>query len=91
MAEIRFTKHALEKLYERRVTPDECEATIHRGMTIERYPDDKPFPSELKMARVGDKTLHVVVAFGPDTMHVITAYEPDCERWEEGFTKRRTR
>jgi hypothetical protein len=86
-----ITKHALEKLFERHITPDECEAAVQRGMTIERYPNDAPFPSELKMAQVGDKTIHVVMALGPDTMHVITAYEPDPKKWEQGFTKRRTR
>lgn len=88
MHEVRFTRHALERIYARGIAPEECEMTVHEGTTIERYPDDKPFPSELRLLIRGDRVIHVVVALGPDAVHVITAYIPDPTRWREGFTRR---
>ena len=89
MNAIRFTKHALERLFVRGITPTECEVAVREGRTIESYPDDIPFPSELKLFRNAEKVTHVVVAKGPDTVHVITAYEPDPALWADDFTRRR--
>ena len=86
---VRFTRHALEKMYERGISPEACEKVARGGEVVESYPEDAPFPSELRMGRVNDRVLHVVVSFGAGALHVITAYEPDPARWDELFTKRR--
>ncbi len=55
---------------------------------IESYPDDKPFASDLRVAKVDGRYLHVVTARDGETVHVITAYEPDPAKWSDGFTIR---
>ena len=89
MTAIRFTKHALERLFTRRITPAECEVAVRKGRVIESYPDDVPFPSELRLCTIDTKVIHIVVALEPDSVHVVTAYEPDPARWTDGFTRRR--
>jgi hypothetical protein len=86
---LRFTRHALEKMYERGISPADCERVAREGEVAESYEDDRPFPSELRVGTVGDRALHVVVARGGDALHVITAYEPDPGRWDETLKKRR--
>ena len=89
MADLRFTKHALERMFERNISPSECEEIFQQERTIEAYPDDEPFPSELRFGQVGDKMIHLVVAFTENAVHVLTDYEPDPTLWDEGFTKRK--
>ncbi len=62
------------------------------GETIEQYPDDTPFPSALILARVGERSLHVVAArdAANDLIYVVTAYEPDSNEWDAEFRRRRT-
>jgi hypothetical protein len=64
---------------------------FRHGETIERYPGDEPFPSELVMGRVGDKVIHLVVSFQVDAAHVITAYQPDPTLWDVTFKVRKKR
>lgn len=87
--EIRFTRHCLERLFQRAISPKDCETVFTQGIVIESYPDDKPFPSELRLGSVNGKFLHIVVSFDNNTAHVITAYEPDPRLWEDGLRKRR--
>ena len=89
MSNLRFTAHALERMFERGISPKECEAVLEEGKTIEEYPDDQPFPSEIRLGFVGSRPIHLVVSFDRDTVHVITAYEPTLERWEKEYTVRK--
>lgn len=91
MTEIRFTRHALERMLERGISPEVCTEVFLRGETIESYPDDKPFPSELRMGRACGKVIHLVVSFQSDVAHVVTVYEPDPKLWNETFTVRKKR
>ncbi len=88
MAEVRFTKHALERLFSRNISPAECLEICHYGEIIEDYPDDLPFPSSLKLKTVAGRALHVVTSKDGNTMHVITAYEPNSKLWSTDFRKR---
>jgi len=73
---LRFTRHALERLFQRAISPEECEIVFRTGKIIKEYQDDKPFPSQLYLGHPGHRPLHVVVAIEGDIVHVITAYEP---------------
>ncbi|PWU21035.1 MAG: hypothetical protein C5B49_03175 [Bdellovibrio sp.] len=86
---LRFTRHALERMFQRGISPGDCENVFRKGKVIEAYPEDKPFPSELRMAVVGENILHLVVCYENSVAHVITVYKPDPLLWENGFTKRR--
>ena len=89
MSKLHFTSHALARMFERRISPRDCESVLLSGVVVEKYPDDEPFPSELHLGFVNGRPIHLVVSFDDETAHIITAYEPVKELWEEGFRMRR--
>jgi len=42
-----FRVHALQRMFERGVTQEDVRHVLATGETIERYPDDQPYPSRL--------------------------------------------
>ena len=86
-----FRVHAIQRMFQRRISVDEVRRVIVSGETIENYPDDKPFPSRLILGWNGPRPIHVVTAenaVAQETI-VITVYQPDETEWEFGFRKRR--
>jgi hypothetical protein len=75
------------------ISQAQVEGLLRDGLTIERYPDDLPYPSRLVLGFVDDRPMHVVVADVPDQdeMVLVTVYEPDPGRWDPGFRVRRLR
>ena len=86
---LRFTRHGLERLFQRQISPKDCEEVFESGEVIESYPDDKPFPSKLYSYAVKGRNLHVVIAIEGQVVHVITAYEPDYALWENDLKTRK--
>ena len=87
-----FKKHALLRLYQRKISVDEIKDALSRGEVIESYPYDEPLPSFLVLGyTLNMRPLHVVVALDPEEemVWVITAYQPSEEEWEEGFRRRK--
>lgn len=64
---------------------------IQQGDTIERDPQDTPYPSRLLLGFVGGRALHVAVADNADDdeIIVVTVYEPDPALWQPGLRRRR--
>ncbi len=89
LMEFRFTKHALERSFQRQISPEQCKRIFYEGKVIEKYPDDKPFPSELRVAKIDERFLHLVTSQDGSIIHVITAYVPDITQWESGFEIRK--
>ncbi len=84
--------HALERMFERNVSPGDVHHVIQTGQVVEDYPTDTPFPSQLILGWAGARPLHVVVADdapGGQTV-LVTVYEPDSAQWDSEF-RRRTR
>lgn len=79
-------------MFERNITDDDVLAVLADGETIERYDDDKPYPSRLILGFRGDRPLHVVTAYNDaeDETIVITVYVPDPARWDSTYRQRRT-
>ena len=77
-------------LFKRGITPADVKEVVKNGKILEKYSDDKPFPSYLLLGFVKEKPLHVVVAIDNETKKaiIITVYEPDPKLWEKGFEKR---
>ncbi|MCK6557423.1 DUF4258 domain-containing protein [Candidatus Binatia bacterium] len=77
----------------RGITEVEVRHVIEVGDVIERYPDDKPFPSRLILGWREKRPIHVCAADDPTTKdtYVITVYEPDSALWESDFRSRRKR
>ena len=85
-----YRRHALQRMFERKIEPEEVERTLLEGRVIEEYPDDTPYPSFLKMTGSPDKILHVVYAVNETGEYiVITVYRPDPRKWEDDFSKRK--
>jgi len=82
--------HAIERMFERDILEENVEKAIKEGKIIEKYPEDKPYPSFLSLIFIENKPLHVVYAYNEaeDEYIVITAYHPDKNLWQENYTKR---
>jgi len=42
-----FRVHAIQRMFQRRISKDEVRQVVVTGVTVESYPTDKPFPSRL--------------------------------------------
>ena len=86
-----FRVHAIERMFQRRISKDDVRHVLENGETIETYPHDTPYPSRLMLGWRSARPLHVVAAVNPDTGEtiVITAYEPNPEEWERDFKRRK--
>ena len=92
-AKLVYRVHALRRMFVRSIAASEVRTVIEQGATIERYPNDTPYPSRLLLGFVGGRVLHVVVADNEDDDEtiVVTVYEPDPALWQPGFRRRRRR
>lgn len=88
---VKFSGHALGRMFERSLSAEEVIFTIQTGEMITGYPEDKPYPSELRLGWVNDRPVHVVVAQNQESneCYVITAYVPSPEIWNDDFKTRR--
>ena len=91
MPRVTFSLHALQAMFERNITPADVTGVLAANRTIERYPDDRPYPSRLLLGWSGPRPIHVVAADNEAEAQiiVITVYEPDLARWEPDFERRR--
>lgn len=91
--EVLFSRHAMQRMYERGFDPHNIALAISAGEVIVSYPDDRPFPSVLLLGVVEATPIHVVVAKDGTTgdCYVVTVYVPDPLRWTEDFRIRRIR
>jgi hypothetical protein len=91
LAKLTFRVHALRRMFVRSISAAEVRSVIEQGETIERYPQDTPYPSRLLLGSVGGRALHVVVAENAvdEETIVVTVYEPDPALWWPGFRRRR--
>jgi hypothetical protein len=91
MNKVIFSRHAITQMFDRGISVDEIEQTIAFGEIIEKYPDDKPYPSRLILHKMNGRTIHAVVAENLQDQEVIvvTAYEPNLSLWDQEFRKRK--
>lgn len=88
---IRFSRHAIERMFQRAVTPGAVAKIIANGEIIAMYPDDLPHPSALLLGFDADRPVHIVVARNRDSDEctVVTVYQPDSQTWNDDFKSRR--
>ena len=88
--QIAITKHANERLKERKITADDIVNCISTGEIIKQYEDDKPLPSCLILGKsCNGKPLHIVVSNDDNFIYLITAYYPDPSVWKADFKTRK--
>jgi hypothetical protein len=88
---VKFSGHALQQMFLREIGKDEVIAVLETGEILREYPEDKPYPSLLKLGFPGGRPVHIVFAVEEKTATaiVITAYLPPEELWYDHFRKRR--
>ena len=86
-----FRVHAIQRMYQRRISEEDVRHLLETGEVIREYPEDQPYPSRLMLGWLGSQPVHLVVADNRDNgvTVVITVYEPDPYLWEPGFQRRR--
>lgn len=86
-----FRVHAIQRMFQRRISLDDVYHVLATGEVIEDYPHDIPYPSRLVLGWCGPRPIHVVAADNVETKEtiVITVYEPDLTQWEAGFKRRK--
>lgn len=88
-----FTKHAIQRMFERSIPKPLIEGALKNGEKINEYPDDKPYPSKLLLYFFKKTPLHIVFSVenkdGQDIFIIITVYEPSHEEWNDDFKTRR--
>jgi hypothetical protein len=90
-ATISFSRHAYQRLAQRRIPPSDVVSVVGQGEVIESYPDDTPRPSYLMLGRPRGTPLHVLVGKDDTTgrCYIVTVYIPDPNAWNATFRKRR--
>jgi len=86
-----FRVHAVQRMFQRRISEEDVRFVLDTGEMIEEYPEDTPYPSRLILGEREKRPLHVVAAentLSKETI-VITVYEPDPDQWEPGFRRRK--
>ena len=86
-----FRIHAIQRMFERRVSVDNVRQVLESGEMIEDYSDEMPTPGGLMSGKRGGRPMHVVMAenIQADELVVITVYEPDPGQWKPGFRNRK--
>ena len=81
-ARVVFRAHALQRMSERGIMPEDVIMILWTGETIERYPDDTPYPSRFWSAGcAGERsTLWWQRTRSRIQLIVVTVYEPDQTR-----------
>ena len=90
LEKIAITKHAKERLIERKIYVSDILKCISEGEIIMQYEDDKPLPSCLILGKSEtNKEMHIVVSTDRKFIYLITAYFPDPQKWEKDFKTRK--
>ena len=86
-----FRIHAVQRMFERRISEENVRQVLQTGKMIEDYSDEMPRPGGLMLGRRGSRPLHVVVTENTrdDELVVITVYEPKLSHWKPGFKARK--
>lgn len=88
---IKFSGHALQRMFERKIGKPDVLSVIAGGEIIAEYPDDTPYPSLLICGFVEQTPLHIVVAFDQPKgeCYVVTTYIPAADQWTTDYKTRR--
>jgi hypothetical protein len=86
-----FRVHAIQRMFERRISEENVRQVLQHGEMIEDYSEEMPQPGGLMSSRRGTRPLHVVMAENTrdNELIVITAYEPNPLQWKPGSRNRK--
>jgi hypothetical protein len=86
-----FRIHAIQRMFERRISVGNVRQVLESGEMIESYSEEMPTPGGLISAKSGQRPMHVVMVDNSeqDELVVITVYKPDPSQWKPGFRNRK--
>ncbi|HMB25175.1 MAG TPA: DUF4258 domain-containing protein [Anaerolineales bacterium] len=86
-----FRVHAVQRMFERRISVRSVVQVLQFGEVIEDYSAEMPEPGRLIMGFRGRRPFHVVASESPETneITIVTAYIPDPDKWNKSFKVRR--
>ena len=89
---ILFRVHAVQRMFERKVSVRNVSQALRSGKVIEDYSAEMPEPSRLILGFQGTHPFHMVTSENPETneVTVITVYIPDPAQWSKDFKGRRS-
>jgi uncharacterized protein DUF4258 len=87
-----FRVHAVQRMFERKVSVRNVSQVLQSGETIEDYSTESPEPSRLILGFQGKRPLHVVISENTvaNEITIITVYIPDSDKWTKDFTSRKS-
>jgi hypothetical protein len=87
-----FRVHAVQRMFERRISVKNLRQALLNGEVIEDYSAEMTAPGKLILGYQGVRPFHVVVSEGIGTQaaFVITAYIPSQEKWKRDSRRRRS-
>lgn len=89
-SQVIFSRHAVERLFQRGISPETISDLLQTGEVIASYPEDKPYPSVLLLGFAQHRPVHAVVARDPESgaCYLVTVYRPDPLLWGPDFKTR---
>ena len=90
---LQYSRHAIERMFERAIPPEAVRMITEEGEIIVAYPDDVPYSSALILGFYEGRPVHEVVARDEVSglCFVVTVYEPNPDLWSGDFRTRRKR
>lgn len=86
-----FRLHAVQRMFERRISVRKVRSVLDAGDVIEDYSSEMPEPGRLILGFQGKRPFHVVASEDIATYEttIITVYIPDPGKWKKDFRSRR--
>jgi len=89
---ILFRVHAVQRMFERKVSVRNVSQALQSGEVIEDYSAEMPEPGRLVLGFQGRRPFHMVISENPEThdVTIVTVYLPDPNKWDKNFKVRRS-
>lgn len=87
-----FRVHAVQRMFERKVSVRNVSQALRSGETIEDYSGEMPEPSQLILGIQGKRSFHMVASRNLEVneITIVTVYIPDPNKWNKSFKGRRS-
>ncbi len=91
MPKILYRAHAVQRMFEREISPIKVRRALEAEDVIEDYSHEMPEPSRLLMGFQGRRPFHVVTSENQEEnqITVVTVYLPDPNKWKKDFRSRK--
>jgi hypothetical protein len=87
-----FRVHAVQRMFERKVSVRNVSLALQSGEIIEDYSAEMPEPGRLILGFQGKRPFHMVISenSGTNEITIVTVYIPDPHKWDKNFKGRRS-